>query len=76
MQIENANHIHAALVAEGLSCSSWAKANGYNPRTVQKCIQWFAPITGRKPKRKLAKEIMSKLSKSIGFDLIGAKNGK
>jgi hypothetical protein len=74
MQIENANHIHAALVAKGLSCRSWAKANGYNPRTVQKCVQWFAPETGRKPKRKLAKGILTKLSKSIGYDLIGDKN--
>jgi len=75
MQIEKANHIHAALLAKGMSCRSWAKSNGYKPRTVQKYVQWFAPDTGRKPKRKLAIEILTKLSKTIGFDLIGVKNG-
>lgn len=74
MQIEKANHIHAALLAQGMSCRSWAKSNGYNPRTVQKCVQWFAPETGRKPKRKLAKEILTKLSESIAYDLIGDTN--
>ena len=75
MQIEKVNHIYAALLAKGMSCRSWAKMNGYKARTVQKCVQWFAPETGRKPKRKLAREILTKLSVTIGFDLLGDENG-
>ncbi|OUR88295.1 hypothetical protein A9Q81_24225 [Gammaproteobacteria bacterium 42_54_T18] len=72
MKIENANQIHAALVRQGLSCRSWALLNGYNPRTVQKCIQLFAPNTGCKPKwGKISKQILSDLSKAIDFDLVG-----
>ncbi|WP_299001685.1 hypothetical protein [uncultured Shewanella sp.] len=74
MQIEKANHIHAALLAQGMSCRSWAIENGYKPRTVQKYIQWFAPDTGRRPKRKLANSIMSDLSKTIGVQLLGGEN--
>ncbi len=74
MQIEKANHIRAALLARGMSCRSWAYANGFKARTVQKCIQLFAPNTGRKPKRKLSIEIITKLSKTIEVDLLGEGN--
>ncbi len=76
MRIEKANHIHAALLAKGMSCRSWALSNGYNPRTVQKCVKLFAPETGRKPKTKLAKTIMHQLSVAIDFDLAGGSDGK
>ena len=71
MRIENANHMHAALVAKGMSCRSWAEDNGYNPRTVQKCIQQFAPDQGREPQRSLSKEIMDKLWLTIGHEIGG-----
>ena len=74
MQIEKANHIHAALLLKGMSCRSWAISHGYNPRTVQKCIQWFAPNTGRKPKRKLANSIMNDLSETLGVQLVETRN--
>jgi hypothetical protein len=72
MEIENSNQIHAALVRQGLSCRSWALLHKYNPRTVQKCIQLFAPDTGCKPKwGKISKQILRDLSKTIEFDLVG-----
>jgi len=74
MKIDNANHIHAALRAQGMTCRSWALTHGYHPRTVLNCIQMFAPDTGRKPKRPHAKEIIAALSASIGFDLIGGNH--
>ncbi len=70
MRIDNANHIHAALRAQGLTCRSWALAHGYHPRTVLHCIRLFSPDTGRKPKRPHAKEIVKALSLAIGFDLM------
>ncbi len=74
MRIEKANHIHAALLAKGMSCRSWALSNGYNPRTVQKCVKLFAPATGRKPRTELSKVIMLRLSLAIDFDLVGAND--
>ncbi|MCG9722144.1 hypothetical protein [Shewanella sp. Isolate7] len=70
MKIENANHIHAALRAQGLTSRSWAVSKGFNPRTVQDCIQTFAPCEQRKPKRTLSKRIIDELSKTIGYDLL------
>lgn len=70
MKIENANHIHAALRAQGITSRSWALEHKYHPRTVLHCIQMFAPDTGRKPKRPHAKEIIAALSQTIGFDLM------
>lgn len=74
MRIEKANHIHAALLAKGMSCRSWALSNGYNPRTVQKCVKIFAPATGHKPRTELSKMIMFRLSLAIDFDLVGASD--
>jgi hypothetical protein len=71
MKIESARHIHAALLANGQSCRAWAITHGYNPRTVQKCVQWFAPDTGRKPKRTKSIEIMVGLSGYLDVDLLG-----
>lgn len=70
MKIENANHIHAALRAQGVTSRAWALAHDFHPRTVLHCIQMFAPDTGRKPKRPHAKAIIKALSKTIGFDLM------
>ncbi|MCZ4339620.1 hypothetical protein [Shewanella colwelliana] len=76
MEIENANQIHAALMRRGLSCRSWALREGYNPRTVQKCVQMFAPDTGLKPKwGKVSQTILRDLSVEIDFDLIGYRHG-
>lgn len=69
MKIRTAKHIHAALVAQGLSCRSWALDNEYNPRTVQLYIKLFAPDTKRKPKSELACEILRKLSLTVGVNL-------
>lgn len=74
MKIESARHIHAALLANGQSCRAWAITHGYNPRTVQKYVQWFAPNTGRKPKRLKAVEIMAALSDYLGVDLVGERH--
>ena len=74
MKIENANHIHAALRAQGISCRSWSINHGYHPRTVLDCIKMFAPCKNRKPKRPLSKQIIVDLSKTINFDLIGDDN--
>ncbi|UCX05455.1 helix-turn-helix domain-containing protein [Shewanella glacialimarina] len=74
MEIENANQIYAALMRRGLSCRAWALREGYNPRTVQKCVQMFAPDTGVKPRwGKVSKEILVELSNEIEFDLVGQK---
>lgn len=75
MKIENANHIHAALRAQGITCRAWAISHGYHPRTVLDCIQMFAPCTGRKPRRPLAKQIIVDLSKTINFDLMEGNDG-
>lgn len=74
MKIDNANHIHAALRAQGISCRAWAIAHGYHPRTVLDCIQAFAPCMQRKPKRPLSKQIIADLGKTINFDLLGDTN--
>lgn len=74
MKIANANHIHAALRAQGLTCRSWALAHGYHPRTVLHCIQMFAPDTGRQPKRPHAKAIVEALSETIGCNLMGGEH--
>jgi len=74
MKIENSDHVHGALRAKGYSCRAWAIEHGFNPRTVLHCINYFAPNTGKKPKRMLAKEIVSALSKTIEFDLTGDSN--
>lgn len=71
MEIENANHIHAALRAQGMSSRAWAIEHDYHPRTVQDCIQAFAPCMKRKPKRPLSRRIMEELSQTIGFNLLG-----
>ena len=71
MNIRNANHIHAALRAQGLTCRSWAIDHGYHPRTVLACITAFAPDTKRKPIRPLSKQIMRDLSETIGCNLLG-----
>lgn len=71
MKIDNPNHMHAGLRAQGMTCRSWAISHGYHPRTVLDCIQKFAPCTGRKPQRPLSKQIMVDLSTTIGFDLLG-----
>lgn len=76
MKIENANHIHAALRAQGLTSRSWAVSNGFNPRTVQDCIQMFAPSQKRVPKRPLSTKIIDELSKTIGYDLLGVNHGE
>jgi len=72
MEIRSAKHIHAHLIAKGSSCRSWAIANGYNPRTVQRYVQMYAPDTGLSPKKagSLAQEIMRNLYLFIGFDPI------
>ncbi len=70
MQIDNPNHIHAALKAQGLSCRAWSIAHGYHPRTVLDCISTFAPSTNRKPKRPLSRQIMADLGKTIGKNLL------
>lgn len=76
MEIENSNQIHAALMRKGLSCRSWAIREGFNPRTVQKCVQLFAPNTGNKPKwGHVSKEILKALSCEIGCDLVGKRYG-
>lgn len=72
MKIDNANHIHAALRAQGLTCRAWAIEHGYHPRTVLDCIKVFAPNMQRKPKRPLSCQIMADLSKTIGVKLLGA----
>ncbi len=74
MKIENANHIHAALRAQGTTCRAWAIQHGYHPRTVLDSIQAFAPCENRKPKRPLSKQIIADLSKTIDFDLLGENN--
>ncbi len=74
MNICNANHIHAALRAQGLSCRAWAIQHGYHPRTVLDCIQAFAPNTNRIPKRPLSKQIMIDLSETVGVDLLGGQD--
>lgn len=74
MKIRTARHIHAALIAQGYSCRSWALENGYNPRTVQLYIKMFAPDTKRRPKRELSKQIMNKLSQTLDVELTGAEN--
>jgi hypothetical protein len=75
MEIENANQIHAALMCRGMSCRSWAHSKGYNPRTVQKCIQLFAPDTGLKPIwGKTSKQILRDLSEEISFDLMSTSH--
>ena len=70
MKIESAKHIHAHLVARGTSCRAWAIEHGYNPRTVQKYVQKYAPDTGCQPKRdgSLAVEIMRELYLFIEHD--------
>lgn len=70
MKIENANHIHAALRAQGLTSRAWAVSKGFNPRTVQDCIKMFAPCKQRKPKRPLSRKIIEEISKTIGCDLL------
>ncbi|PKG74208.1 hypothetical protein CXF86_13885 [Shewanella sp. GutCb] len=76
MEIENAHQVHAALMRRGLSCRSWALREGYNPRTVQKCVQMFAPDTGIKPKwGKVSQSILRDLSVEISFDLMGYQYG-
>ena len=74
MKIENANHIHAALRAQGITCRAWAISHGYHPRTVLDSIQAFAPCMKRKPKRPLSVRIIADLSKTINFDLLGENN--
>ncbi|ODS10960.1 hypothetical protein [Vibrio scophthalmi] len=65
MKVDTAHEICGALKARGYSVASWATEHGFNARTVHYCINNFAPKTGVKPKRKLAKDIMNKLSKSL-----------
>lgn len=72
MKIENANHIHAALRAQGITCRSWAIEHGYHPRTVLDSIRFFAPCMNRRPKRPLSRQIIADLSVTIGVDLLGA----
>ncbi|AQS38610.1 hypothetical protein Sps_03483 [Shewanella psychrophila] len=74
MKIDNANHIHAALRAQGMSCRAWGIEHGYHPRTVLDCIKAFAPNMKRKPKRPLSRQIVADLSKTIGVDLLGEEN--
>ena len=77
VQIQNANHIYAALVANGMTCRSWALERGYNPRTVQMYIHRFAPNTGKKPKGKVGIRILRELSETIEFNLLeGIEHGK
>jgi gp16 family phage-associated protein len=71
MKIENANHIHASLRAQGLTSRSWAIEHGYHPRTVLDSIRMFAPCMKRKPKRPLSRQIIADLSATIDFDLLG-----
>ena len=63
--------IRAELIKSGLSQAAWARAHGLHPRAVQRCIQRYAPANGVSPKRKESREIMTKLSKSLGVDLLG-----
>ncbi|MDO6542785.1 hypothetical protein [Photobacterium sanguinicancri] len=74
MEIENVNQIYGALRAKGWTVRSWALSNFYNPRTVLYCINMFAPEKGCKPQRKLAREIMSKLSETLEVELVGGSD--
>ncbi|MCH4295605.1 hypothetical protein MJ923_14955 [Shewanella sp. 3B26] len=68
MDIHNANQIRAALMAKGYSCRTWAQEHGYCPRTVQQYVNLFAPDTGRKPKRQIAKQIIKDLAKTLDVE--------
>lgn len=68
MKITSANHIHAHLMAQGLSCRAWALMMGYRPRTVQRYVQLYAPDQSRIPRSgSKAEKIMTDLYAYIGY---------
>ncbi|MGF1723345.1 hypothetical protein [Photobacterium nomapromontoriensis] len=71
MKIVTAIDIRVALLQQGFSCRSWARANGFNPRTVQKCIRNHAPKKQHKVRGAVYLEILHKLSHTLGVDLVG-----
>ena len=71
MKLVTSRDIQAALLSKGFSCRSWAIEHQFNPRTVQKCIQRFAPDQNRVVTGKEYKKILDKLSETLGVQLGG-----
>lgn len=70
MAIETPDHIYGELRKRGFSSRRWALDNGYRPRTVQDCINTYAPCTGKKPAPgSIAESVMMDLSITLNIDL-------
>ncbi|STQ75503.1 hypothetical protein [Grimontia hollisae] len=68
MKVDTAYEICGALKAQGYSVAAWANEKGFHPRTVHHCIKNFAPECKKKPRRKLAKQIMNELGKTLNAE--------
>ncbi|EGR1111437.1 hypothetical protein VCSRO12_0206 [Vibrio cholerae] len=76
MKLVTARDIHAALIRQGSSCRQWALANGYSPRTVQKCITEHPPSSKKKVRGATYRTILRELSETLGQDLLRNKDNE
>ena len=68
----SSQRIYAALRARGTSVPAWARAHGYQPRTVYQVIERWAHRTDRPPHGGMARQIIADLRAELGPELVPA----
>lgn len=72
--INKAEQAKAALRQRGTSLYAWARAHGFEERTVYRAVDLWAGRSDRVPRGRLTRQILNQLRAELGPDLLPEPN--